>query len=77
MVSKFTLCLGIFLLLCLAYHVNARHVIDGDDLEVAASGKSSSFKHGGGKKYHDEHKKSHGEKGKIKREFKRLSNLYA
>lgn len=63
MVSKLALCVGV--VLCLAVVINARSFDKGDhgydDLEVAASGKS--YKHGGGKEHHEEHKESHGKKG--------------
>ena len=61
MVSKLALSVGV--LLCLLVAINARSFDKGDhgDMEAAASGKS--YKHGGGKEYHDEHKESHGKKG--------------
>lgn len=60
MVSKVTLCVGIFV--CVIFSVSARRIYD--DLEVSASDKKEEWqKKGGGNDHHKQEEEKKGEKG--------------
>lgn len=61
MVSKLALCVGV--VLCLAVAISARSFDEGEDGDMVAAASGKSYKHGGGKDHHEEHKESHGKKG--------------
>lgn len=63
MVSKLALCVGV--VLCLAVAINARSFNKGDDGDMDTAASEKSYKHGGGKDHHEEHKESHGKKGNV------------